>query len=192
MEAVLQARRVNESNDEELAMRAGQGCRASFARLLERHYDRIYRTAWRFTGVREHAEDVAQDVCIKLANVIGSFRADAKFTTWLHRVTYTTLIDSVRASQRISALDPSDVVKLSDRVQQHHAQAPQDSSDGYDELWQAVRSLPPQQRDAVLFVYAEELSHAQAASVMGCSEKTVSWHIHEAKKRLKILLKAVG
>jgi RNA polymerase sigma-70 factor (ECF subfamily) len=41
-------------------------------------------------------------------------------------------------------------------------------------------------------VYGEEMSHAEAASVMGCSEKTVSWHVHEAKKRLKILLEAVG
>ena len=60
------------------------------------------------------------------------------------------------------------------------------------EIWDAVRDLPPQQRDAVLLVYAEDMSHAEAAALMDCSEKTVSWHVHEAKKKLKILLKAVG
>ena len=53
-------------------------------------------------------------------------------------------------------------------------------------------ALPNQQRDAVLLVYGEDMTHAEAANVMGCSEKTVSWHIHEAKKRLRILLEAVG
>jgi RNA polymerase sigma-70 factor, ECF subfamily len=51
-----------------------------------------------------------------------------------------------------------------------------------------VRALPDQQRGAVLLVYGEGLSHAQAASVMACSEKTVSWHLHEARKRLKTQL----
>ena len=60
------------------------------------------------------------------------------------------------------------------------------------EIWQTVRALPAQQRDAVLLVYGEDMSHAEAAAVMGCSEKTVSWHLHEAKKRLKIQIEAVG
>jgi RNA polymerase sigma-70 factor (ECF subfamily) len=59
------------------------------------------------------------------------------------------------------------------------------------ELWRAVRSLPDQQRDAVLLVYAQDLSHGEAAALMGCSEKTVSWRLHEARKRLRILLEAV-
>ena len=40
-----------------------------------------------------------------------------------------------------------------------------------------MRRLPPQQRDAVIFVYAEDLTHAEAAAIMGCTEKTVSWHL---------------
>ena len=60
------------------------------------------------------------------------------------------------------------------------------------ELWQAVRALPPQQRDAVLLVYAQDMSHAEAGDIMGCSEKTVSWHLHEAKKRLRTKLEAVA
>ena len=51
-----------------------------------------------------------------------------------------------------------------------------------------MRELPEQQRDAVLLVYAEEMSHAEAGEIMGCKEATVSWHIHEAKKTLRGLL----
>ena len=51
-----------------------------------------------------------------------------------------------------------------------------------------MRQLPNQQRDAVLLVYAEDKSHAEAGEIMGCKEATVSWHIHEAKKTLRGLL----
>lgn len=179
---------MSEDSNETLAVRAGQGCRASFSLLLERHYDAIWRQAWRILGAREKAEDVAQDVCVKLATAIRSFRGDAKFTTWLHRIVYTTTLDAVRANQRMQPAEPSEIIRLADHLQAHET-APEDDASG---LWAAVRSLPPQQRDAILFVYGEEMSHAEAASVMGCSEKTVSWHVHEAKKRLKILLEAVG
>jgi RNA polymerase sigma-70 factor (ECF subfamily) len=79
-------------------------------------------------------------------------------------------------------------VRLIDGV----AEAYRDVETSGIDLWTAVRSLPDQQRDAVLLVYGEDMSHAEAATVMGCSEKTVSWHVHEARKRLKILLEAVG
>ena len=59
-------------------------------------------------------------------------------------------------------------------------------------LWAAVRQLPGKQRDAVLLVYGEGLSHAAAADAMAISEATVSWHIHEAKKRLKVLMRPAG
>jgi RNA polymerase sigma-70 factor (ECF subfamily) len=60
----------------------------------------------------------------------------------------------------------------------------------HGELWDEVRRLPDQQRDAVLLVYGEDLSHAEAAAILECSEKTVSWHLHEARKRLKAKLGA--
>ena len=56
------------------------------------------------------------------------------------------------------------------------------------QLWTFVRQLPDKQRDAVLLIFGEDMNHKQAAAIMDCAESTVSWHIHEAKKRLKGLL----
>ena len=181
--------RVTDNSDATLAQRAGQGCRASFSALLERHYDRIYRLAWRWSGTRTAAEDIAQDVCVKLASAIATYRGDAAFTTWLHRIAYTTALDHLRSAQRMTAVEPSEIIRLADVS--GAAQSAEDDVIGA-ELWQAVRALSPQQRDAVLLVYGEDMSHAEAAVVMECAEKTVSWHLHEAKKRLKIVLEAVG
>ena len=173
-------------SDECLAARAGGGCRTAFASLVTRHYDGIYRLAWRFAGARPAAEDIAQDVCVKLASALRNYRGDAAFRTWLYRIVYTTALDHLRAGQRMLATPPSHLLYLAD------AQPVQEADAFGGALWDAVSSLPPQQRDAVLFVYGEEMSHAAAAKVMGCAEKTVSWHVHEAKKKLKLLLRAVG
>ena len=179
---------MGEERDETLAMRAARGCRASFALLLERHYDHVHRLAWRWTGSSGAAEDIAQDVVLKLARAIRSFRGEAAFATWLHRIVYTTTVDFLRANQRMLAVESSELVSLIDgKSQTSHG-----ADEANDDLWSAVRSLPEKQRDAVLLVYGEDMTHAEAAELMGCSENTVSWHVHEARKRLKILLEAVG
>lgn len=179
---------LQSETDDTLAAKAAGGCRTSFAALVEKHYDRIHRLAWRWSGSREAAEDIAQNVCVKLGRAIRSYRGDAAFTTWLHRIAYTTTLDHLRGTQRMIAWEPSEIVRL---IDDRHGTTAEDAVAGV-EIWDAVRELPPQQRDAVLLVYAEDLSHADAAALMDCSEKTVSWHIHEAKKKLRILLKAVG
>ena len=174
-------------NDQALAEKAAGGCRTSFAALVERHYDRIYRLAWRLCGSRAQAEDIAQDVCVKLATAIRSFRGEAAFSTWVWRIAVSTASDRLRAARRTVALEPSRMMALADAAPERAA-SPEDAVIGA-ELWDAVRALPEQQRDAVLLVYGEDMSHAEAARIMGCREKTVSWHLHEARKRLKTQLR---
>lgn len=175
---------MSEPNDRDLAARAGSGDALAFRLLLARHYDRIFRLAWRLTGTRVDAEDVAQEVCVKLATAVRAYRGEADVATWIWRITYNAATDVLRQRQRITPVAPSDMLML--------AEGPAEDTPGHDtesrQLWAQVARLPRQQRDAVMLVYGEEMSHAAAASVMGCSEKTVSWHIHEAKKRLKSLL----
>lgn len=174
-------------DEDALAHRAAAGDRVAFATLLAGVYDRIYRMAWRWCGTREAAEDVAQDVVIKLATSIRSYSGEASFATWLWRVTYNTAIDHVRRGKRISLVGSDAVMALVDSAS---LDTPEQDEMHREELWNAVRTLPPQQRDAVLLVYGEDMSHAEAATVMNVSEKTVSWHLHEARKALRKKLEA--
>jgi RNA polymerase sigma-70 factor (ECF subfamily) len=179
---------MRDGSGSDWAGRAAAGDRAAFAALVDANYDRIYRLAWRWSGSRDKAEDIAQDVVVKLATAIRSFRGECAFSTWLYRIAFTTAADHVRASQRLKPLAPSNVMMLIDGTS---GETPESEAIG-KELRAAVRRLPDQQRDAVLLVYGEDLSHGEAAAVMGCSEKTVSWHLHEAKKRLRIRLEEAG
>ncbi|MGO9486584.1 MAG: RNA polymerase sigma factor [Rhodomicrobium sp.] len=174
-----------------LVEKATGGCRESFAALVEAYYVRIYRLAWRFCGSQTLAEDIAQDVCVKLATAIRDYRGEAAFSTWVWRITYTTAIDRMRDGANTHSVEPCVLAALADASPGNRAPSPEDHAMSA-ELWLAVRRLPPQQRDAVLLVYGEDMSHAEAAAVLGCQEKTVSWHLHEAKKRLKATLQAVS
>lgn len=174
--------------DRDLVDKAAAGCPTAFAAVIEAHYDAIYRMAWRWLGVREEAEDVAQDVCVKLASAMTSFRGDAEFSTWLYRLAYNVTMDHLRARKRAHRNErPEVVVLFPDRIERSPEM---NLIDG--ELWDEVRRLPPQQRDAILLVYGEDLSHADAAEIIGCTEKTVSWHLHAARKRLRVRLEAMG
>lgn len=181
-----------DTGDHALASSAAAGDEDAFAALIERHYDRFHRLAWRWCGNRAEAEDVAQDVCVKLAHAIRDWRGEAQFATWATRIVYTTAMDRLRARQRLRLVEPSKLTALVETSTEPPRDPDAEANVLNGELWDEVRRLPVQQRDAVLLVYGEDMSHAAAAQVMGCTEKTVSWHLHEARKRLKVRLEAAG
>jgi RNA polymerase sigma-70 factor (ECF subfamily) len=165
----------------DLIRRASEGDRAAFGQLVEMHYDFIHAVAWKWTRDRTDADDIAQDVCVRLAKAIVGFRGEGRFRTWLYALVLNAARDLFRKTERDRrqaadwSLDPSTQGE------------PNDEAD-IQALWTAVQTLSPKQRDAVMLVYAEGLDHGDAADVLGCSERTVSWHLHEARKRLRTIL----
>ena len=170
-------------SDKALVQRAGLGDRDAFAELLDRHYPLIYRTAFKWCGHQSDAEDIAQEVALKLVGILDKFDGRAAFTTWLYRVT----LNAVRDMQRRRSREANRDGELQHLTQDTVA-AEQENATTEGELWRAVRALPEKQRDAVLLIYAEELSHAAAAKILEVRESTVSWYVHEARKNLKGLL----
>lgn len=166
-----------------LIARARAGDRIAFGTLVEDHYELIYRTAYKWAGSKTDAEDVAQEVCVKLATALAGFDGRSAFSTWLYRIT----LNAVRDLQRARGRRGRQVMALTHVSPEDHP-PDQEEAATLSQLWRAVRGLPEKQRDAVLLVYAEDLNHAAAAAIMGCKEATVSWHIFEAKRALKGLL----
>ena len=167
----------------DILQKACDGDRDAFSALVGAHYDFIHAVAWRWSGDAGDAEDIVQDVCIRLARAIRSFKGNSSFRTWL----YTLTLNAVRDHQRQAARRRRGENRLANDPVFAGGLASEGDERG-EWLWAAVRTLPEKQRDAVLLVHAEGLSHAAAADVLACSEKTISWHLHEARKRLKDLL----
>lgn len=166
--------------DKELALAAATGDRAAFAALLSRHYDRLFAFTFRLMGNRPDAEDLTQDICAALPAKLQSFRADARFTTWLYRVAVNASHDRRRrTATHAKAADGWGDWEVNRR------EAIREEAEAQDWLAQAMTALPIELRDTVALVLGEELTQAEAGQVLGLSEGTVAWRMSEVKKRLR-------
>jgi len=168
-------------NDPDIALveAAIAGDRDAFGQLLERHYGRIHALAWQMTGTRADADDIAQDVCCALVEKIAGFRGEAKFTTWLCGIVFNACRDFRRRQRSFAG--------LVDRLGTWSGlTAAPDGRDLYDALWlkSAIMRLKPAYRDTAILVAGQQLSHAEAAAILGITESTVSWRMHEIRKHV--------
>ena len=170
---------IGSEPDSSLIAAAAAGDRDAFAALLERHYDRIHGLAWQLTGSRADADDIAQDVCCTLVEKIGSYRGEAKFTTWLHGITYNACRDWRRRRRTLGAFSEKLAVLVG------LAEKP-DGRDLYDAVWikSAIARLKPALRDTAVLVAGQQLTHAEAAEILGIAEATVAWRMHEVRRIL--------
>lgn len=167
--------------DQDLALAAAGGDGQAFASLLDRHYDRLFAFCFRMTGRREEAEDLTQDICAALPAKLAGFRGDAKVTTWLYRVAMNAAHDRRRKQ--------ATYMKASDGWgdwEMNRTAANAEVAEQIDWLTQAMAQLSDDLRDTLALVL-DDMTHADAAQVLGVSEGTISWRISEAKKALKAL-----
>ncbi len=168
--------------DEMLAATAAQGDRAAFATLVGRHYDRIQGLAWRLTGSRADAEDLAQDICAALPVKLAHWRGEARFTTWLYRVVVNAAHDLRR--RQATRARAADGWGDWERARQDEIQT---QAEAQDWLAQAMTELSHELRETVALVLGEEMTQAEAGQVLGVSEGTIAWRMSEVKKRLRAL-----
>lgn len=170
--------------DEALALAAARGDREAFSSLLNRHYDRVFRLAYRLAGARAEAEDLCQDVCAALPAKLAAYRGDARFTTWLYRV----VVNAAHDRRRRRATYTTATEGWGDVERARRADAAE-TKEKLDWLTAAMRALPEDLADTVALVL-DEMTHAEAALILGVSEGTVSWRVSEARKRLRTMKEA--
>ncbi|MDJ0823978.1 MAG: RNA polymerase sigma factor [Rhodobacter sp.] len=170
------------TGDDDLARAAAGGDREAFAALLARHYDGLFRLAFRLTGRREAAEDLTQDICLALPTKLRGFRGEARFTTWLYRIA----VNAAHDRRRRAAIRAKAAEGWGDWEKNRRAAA-LDTAQGLDWLQAAMASLPDDLRDTAALTVGDELTQAQAAEVLGISEGTVAWRLSEIRKRLRAL-----
>ena len=167
--------------EDELVALAVGGDPAAFERLISDNYMMVYKVAYKWCGIKEDAEDIAQNVCVKLARSLGSYRGSSSFRTWLYRVVVNTAKDYIRKHSRKREHEEA---FLKEAASQTAGNVDGDDS-AARRLHAAVARLPGKLRDAVILVLSEGLTHKEAAEVLGCAESTVSWRVFQARKKLK-------
>ncbi len=169
------------TSDEDLAEEAAHGDGQAFASLLDRHYERLFAFCFRLTGARAEAEDLTQDICAALPAKLASYQRRAKVTTWLYRVA----VNAAHDRRRKRATYAKATTGWGD-WETNRTAANRDTNEQIDWLTTAMNQLNTDLRDTLALVL-DDMTHAQAAEVLGVSEGTISWRISEAKKALRAI-----
>lgn len=168
--------------DEDLALAAAGGDGDAFAALLERRYDGLFRLCFRLCGSRAEAEDLTQDICAALPGKLAGYRGEARVSTWLYRVAVNAAHDRRRrAASRAKAADGWGDWEIDRQA------VGAERAERVAWLYHAMSALPPDLRDTLALLLGDEVTHADAAEILGVSEGTISWRVSEAKNRLRAL-----
>lgn len=173
-----------EPDDEALLERCAVGDRQASAMLINRHSPRVMSLAQRMMGSREDAEDITQDVFIKVFSHAGKWESGrARFTTWLHRVTLNQCYDRLRR-KRETGVD--DIPEMADESVGPAGQLQQQQT--RDRIKTAIDGLPERQRAALLLNHYEGMSNIEAADVLEISVEAVESLLSRAKRALRAAL----
>jgi RNA polymerase sigma-70 factor (ECF subfamily) len=169
--------------NKDLIVKAQSGDAYAFEALVNHYYETMFKIAFKFCGNRQNAEDITQESCIRLARGLHTYRHDATFTTWLYRLVLNTGKDYFRKNRRYKSADDEELIMEITKSEEPAA----DEQLFAKQVIAAVEKLPETEREAVFLVMVEGMTHKQAAEVLDCQEGTVSWRIHEARKKLNAL-----
>ena len=170
----------------QLIKAAQKGDALAFEQLLSDHYDTLYRFALKWSGNREDAEDITQLACIKLARGIQQFRFESAFSSWLYRLVINCAKDWQKSERRHFADEREfDDQKIVDSLPNATSTSVVGESLVYlRQVLTWVEELGEDFKETLLLVFAEGLSHREAATILNVKESTVSWRIHNIRQKL--------
>ncbi len=183
----------------QLVRRCASGDAAAWEEIVVRFHRRIYNICYRFAGSADDAQDLTQEVFIKVYRTVGSFDGDkASFGTWVTTVTRNLLVDHFRKTRNDRATDSMDAVRgadedgptLADRLSDG-APGPQvhvESRERREMVQRALRQISPDLREAVILRDLQDMDYREIAQVLKVPEGTVKSRINRGRAELARLL----
>jgi len=182
--------------NEDLMARIAEGDEYAFQILVDRHQTSVLNLIYRFIGDRTQAKDLAQEVFIKVWQAAKSYKPEAKFTTWIYRITANLCFNELKSSRRKKWLQF--VRPDADHETRTEEDLPDSSPSAEDlllakertrQIADALQSLPENQRMALILKRYDDLSYGEIAQVLGCSIPAVESLLFRAKGTLQKKLK---
>ena len=174
-------------SDVDLVRRVQRGDAAAFAVLVRRHETRVFNYVLRLVRDRALAEDVTQEVFLRVFQGLPTFSFKSKFTTWLFQVTKNRVLDELRERERrprqvaLEEVSPPEVVDI-----------PLEQREALEALWRAIEGLPTNLKMALLLRDVVGLSYPEIAEALEITLATVKWRIYAAREGVAASLGVSG
>ncbi len=184
---------MNREEEKQLIRQAQQGNAEAFMTLARTYESKIFNLIYRLTKNREDTADLTQETFLNAFRAIREFRASSSFHTWLHRIAVNLSLNFLKRSERQKKyreyyINNSQESRERENDLVNNIDSPEDVSAAEQlkaSLEKAFDELPIIYKAAFSLVVYEGMSHREAAEVLGCSEGTVSWRIHQARRMIK-------
>jgi RNA polymerase sigma-70 factor (ECF subfamily) len=174
--------RVQDPIDARVIRACQEGDREAFRQLFEAYKDRVFSIACYSLGDEAAADDVTQQIFVKLFTRIGQFRGDSEFTTWLYRLVINSCLDERRRQRRFLPVDEPG--PMSKAIYKKSPETGYERREIAGSVREAISGLKPKMRLPILLKYIEGLSYEEIAEVVGCSKGTVASRLNRAHKAL--------
>jgi RNA polymerase sigma-70 factor (ECF subfamily) len=180
------------STDEELVARSVRGDAESFNQLVVRWERPIYALAYRVIGREEDARDVCQEAFLRAFRALGGFKGQAKFSSWLYRITLNLCRDWIRRERRAPLVDTPQGVDLVELAgEDEEAESIEEMVARHDlsrAVAKAMARLPEEQRTAIILKEYHGLTFQEIAEMQGCPLSTVKTRVYQGLTVLRRLL----
>lgn len=171
-----------------LVVAARDGDRRAFEALVRSTYVETYTLAHRLTGDADDARDVVQETYLRAFRAIEGFRGDAKFTTWLYRITANCASTHLGRRRRHRHDELTDDLAVGDG---HPSRDPVGRAENgllRDQLQVALQSLPPRLRAVIVLRDVYDMAHEAIAAELGITESAAKVRLHRARRKLRDVL----
>jgi RNA polymerase sigma-70 factor (ECF subfamily) len=178
--------------DDHLVEQAKQGDVEAFAELARRFQQRIHHAILALTGNLQDADDLAQETFMHAYKTLKGFKQQASFFTWLYRIAINLTLNFLKREKKErmkETLNESLPLKLDSVTLVDSPEQDSLKKELSEKLKEAVDSLPIPYRASFVLVAFQGMTHGEAAQILRCSENTVSWRMHKARKMLQTKLK---
>lgn len=171
-------------SDEQLIYKINSNDPSAFKTLMEKYQLQVFRTVMGFVHSKEDAEDITQDIFVKVYQSLASFKGESEFSTWLYRITVNMSINFVNRNRKNRLLQSlEDIFTKPGNEKTPLEQLEESERDR--RIQKAIDSLTERQRMAFILSKYEELSQKTIASVMNTSEGAVEQLLQRAKSNLQ-------
>ncbi len=175
---------MNQPSQETIAL-AQAGDVEAFSDIVTLTQHNVFSVAMGVLGNRQEAEDVTQEVYIRIWRTLRSFRGDSALSTWLYRVTVNACLNRRRKlGARLARTDTGDYALLHVPSPAPDPHAIAVAREQRERLWALVDDLPDKYRVAIILFYQQQLSYQEIADVLALPIGTVKAHLNRARKRL--------
>jgi RNA polymerase sigma-70 factor, ECF subfamily len=177
-----------EQPDPDVLRRAQRGDERAFALIVRSYETPIFNYVYRIVGDRALAEDLTQEVFVRVFQALPRFSLRCKFTTWLFQVTKNRVLDELRARER----RPHSVVAIEDAPRLEIVDPPVERVETIEAVWRAIRELNPDLKMALLLRDIAGLPYNEIADALEITLATVKWRIFKAREEVQHALAREG